>query len=382
MITILDTPFEIASVSHSIVFNVESDATASDLRIRAQINYSTDGLAYQSLGTLYGSRIGDTFTFDFSQRLATVLSLDMPYIAQGVNSHFERLLPDSIVTYRVTFAEQYSNAQGLLTQYETATSSDFLAINARYLREDQYSIEPYILSAQATSPYGKFLTDSPDIKQIRQGEFEVINFLSNAIGTHNIKIGIQRSNAPMSVQVLDSDTLGMRMGQVFLSVDDYYTDDLQFIELWITDSNDVRISPVKRLMLDRSCGHAAYRLLWRNTKGGLDAYTFLATDEQTVQYEREQAAKRLNALNDLQQHESIITRSTRRKTIQTSSKYETYQTRAWLAELFSSPQVWLVEPTTLRLRPIYINNTDYTVQRNRSLLQVPVSFSFDEEQLV
>lgn len=379
MITIIDTPFEIASAHHPVVYSVSSDATAPDLRIRAQINYSINGLTYESLGSLYGSFDGTNFYFDVSERLKTVLSYDMPTLDD--TSHFEFRLPNTIVTYRIIFTEQYSNAQGLITNYATATSPDRLAINARYLREEGLNIEPYIMSLQNTAPYGRFLSDAPQIKQIRKGEFEVLHFLSNEAGVHNIKIGLQRSNAPFTVQILDSDSLEMRMGMIFLSIDDYYTDDLQFIEVWVTDSNDIRISEIKRFMIDRSCARGEYRLLWRNTKGGLDAYTFTATDVESMEYEREIAGLSLNAITEPRDHERVITRSSRRRSINASSKFETYQVRRWLASLFSAQQVWLID-TANTLRPVYINNTEYTLKENRRLIQVPVSFSYDDEQLV
>lgn len=380
-ITLIHLPDEISSAYNKLKFSVSSDAILDDLRVKARIEYSRNGSTFTSLGQLYGNKniINGTFDFDVSNRLKSTLDHDYFDLAISV---LISDTPHSIVAYKLTFTEQYSNSDGLQEDFDTITSNIFYACNSKILRDEPQNLERFIvedLGSSAASSEISFLTHSPLITDIRQGEFIQLSFLSNLSTNIHAKIKVKAASETTHSIIAVATTL--KRGALLINIDDYYSSDLQYLEVWLSDVNDNRLTEVRRFVIKHLEGLSYHRLTWLNKKGGFDAYTFVGSDSENVEYIKLDHDKYLPDSYSRADSVKGVFSSEVQTTKNGSSMWTSLNERRWLSGLFSSSNVWLIDQITKERISIKILNKSYQIKDDRRLLQVPVQFEFDTEKI-
>lgn len=385
-ITLTYSPYEISSAYRKLKFSVSSDATATDLKIRAKVEYSRDAVNYTSLGNLYGNKniSNGEFEFDFSNRLKSTLTHDY-FEPTPALSELKEDTPYSIVAYKVTFTEQYANNIGLQDDFDTLNTNVFYACNAVYLHEESQSIHEFIiepLTGGTVTHIAKFLTLSPLNKSIRKGEIEQLSFLSNWDGSTSIsaKIRSVKGNAS-GVHNLPITSLTARRGTIVVNFDNYYSGTANYLEVWIEDANSNILTEVRRFTRETLEGRSYYRICWLNKKGGFDYYTFIGTDSENVAISKIESNQYLPDSYTRADSRTSVFSSEEQTTISAFSLWEGLDERRWLKGLFSSPKVWLIDRTTHERISIKILNKSYQTKEDRRLLQVPVQFEFEKEKI-
>lgn len=381
-ITLTYSPYEISSAYHKLKFSVSSNATAADLKIRAKVEYSRDGSNFTSLGNLYGNKniTNGEFEFDVSNRLKSTLSHDYFDVTA---SELIGDTPNCIVAYRLIFTEQYANNIGLQDDFDIHTTNIFYACNAICLRKEPQNLQKFIVETLGVGVSWSdipFLTHSPLTTDVRQGEFIQLSFLSNLSNNLHPKVKVT-TTAGDTTHSLTPIVTTLKRGTLILNVDDYYSTDLQYIEVWIENSSGNRLTEVRRFAFEKLEGRSYYRLAWLNKKGGFDYYTFIGTDSENVAITKIESNQYLPDSYTRADSRTSVFSSEEQTTISAFSLWEGLDERRWLKGLFSSPKVWLIDRTTHERISIKILNKSYQTKEDRRLLQVPVQFEFEKEKI-
>lgn len=120
-----------------------------------------------------------------------------------------------------------------------------------------------------------------------------------------------------------------------------------------------------------------YRFAWLNRLGGIDTYTFNLVSTETIGIERTSFTKYLSRWNAMNQTYSSDPQNRGTKVfdvqaIETFTVVSTWQTEEehrWLAELFTSPAVYVIEqePTAYSYRPIVITSNSVQIRNKRGI---------------
>jgi hypothetical protein len=139
----------------------------------------------------------------------------------------------------------------------------------------------------------------------------------------------------------------------------------------------VQASEVRVFKKIECCAERSTRLHWLNRLGGIDAYTFsskkkieqknkseLAQVPQTWSYTTPPTTIYDRGLFKIAQEVNVV--------YEVESKFYTEAEGAWIAELLSSPEVYL--ETSLGLVAVVITDSSITTTENNELLNVTISF--------
>ena len=139
----------------------------------------------------------------------------------------------------------------------------------------------------------------------------------------------------------------------------------------------VQASEVRVFKKIECCAERSTRLHWLNRLGGIDAYTFsskkkieqknkseLAQVPQTWSYTTPPTTIYDRGLFKIAQEVTVV--------YEVESKFYTEAEGAWIAELLSSPEVYL--ETSLGLVAVVITDSSITTTENNELLNVTISF--------
>jgi hypothetical protein len=125
------------------------------------------------------------------------------------------------------------------------------------------------------------------------------------------------------------------------------------------------------------CGEKSIRLHWLNRLGGSDAYTFISKKVITQKTKSEKAQTPL-AWNIAAPHTKIGNRGSFKiqqetvKEYEISSSFYTEQQGEWIAELLSSPEVYM--ETSLGLIAVVITDSSIKITEDEELINVTINF--------
>ena len=136
-----------------------------------------------------------------------------------------------------------------------------------------------------------------------------------------------------------------------------------------------------------------YRFIWLNRLGGMDTYTFRLASTQTVTVERKEWTRYLSAWNRLTEQFGYSIGDRGRtvysvKSIDTYTVVSTWQTEAthrWLEELFTSPEVYVIDNNEVRT-PIIITTNSVSIKTKTGisgkLLSHTIEFVMANEKII
>jgi hypothetical protein len=246
--------------------------------------------------------------------------------------------------------------------------------------------------AMNTTDKGKFLTSSPRTLKIRRDESSILtSFNTSIMGSSTIKKGVFKTyNSAGTLQGTYSYNIGgtslttaivnMGVGPVNLlsyqpsalpSTITYYTFELQ-------DNSSVRVSEIFRYNIDSDCyRYTQKRLKWKNRLGGWDYFTFNLRSDKTVEIERNNFNKFRNSLQTGNKYGYKIgdrgqttynVKAFDKEVLQ--SNWLSGDEAAWLEELFTSPEVYLLDGTlnsSSAELPVTVTNDNFVVGKKENV---------------
>jgi hypothetical protein len=153
-------------------------------------------------------------------------------------------------------------------------------------------------------------------------------------------------------------------------------------------------SETKTFIVDCSCDRfKPYRFIWLNRLGGMDTYTFRLADTKTVSIERKEFSRYLSAYSTAMQKWGYEIGDRGRtvydvRSLDTYTVVSTWQTEAehkWLEELFTSPEVYLIDDQETRIPIVITSNSIAINDKNRisgKLLSHTIEFVMANDKII
>lgn len=380
---------------------------SSDPLVLAQASIVVDMVGVTSMQKAPAYNIGTTyyFVFDVAKVLQTYSApkgqnkttifpntLNVPLGVQNTDIHTRVGL---IVSY-------YYNdpTTGLLTQFATTdtVTTGYPAIAATRQTRDWNNMGLVDYVMPIGTPTGKFLTNCPRFYPICTGENWYLTFVPNISNTVRI---ITQDSAGVGIDTgLFSITASTNLfpytigaGMVNLASQTYFDGSVNmsdpniaqyqiqvgnaylFGSSWIFVAN----SEIMTVQVERDCcTDRRVRLHWFNRLGGADAYTFTSKKKIEEKTKSDTAQKPLSWATSIPPATSYdkgifkIHQETA-KEYEVESTFYTESEGAWIAELLSSPEVYM--ETADGLIAVVISDSKITLSENDELLNVTIQFT-------
>lgn len=269
------------------------------------------------------------------------------------------------------------------------------------------SYNPTIFSMNTTNK-GRFLTNTPKSIKIRRDESYILTSFNTSITgsvprkqvfkTYNAAGVLQNTYSfGLGGQSLSTAIINMGAGPVNLlsfqpsalpSTIPYYTFELQ-------DINSNRVSEILTFVIDTTCyRYTQKRLKWKNRLGGWDYFTFNLRSDKTVEIQKNNFNKFRNTLQTGNKYGySIGDRGQTTYNVKAfdkevlQSNWLTGDEAAWLEELWTSPEVYLLDGTFNSLSaelPVIVTNENFVVgeKENRGLIAYTINIEYAYNKII
>jgi len=381
-ITIAQAPALYAPTYNDIMYVLTSTQTAqTSFKYLADIYINGAGSKTERLRIAIDPDYASGVVF-INEILSSFLTQDIGGISGLVGTTES---PNSILSYEVSFGEEYEVA-GVLTQFpDLTTDSERYAWNGSLEYADFYnfSYTNYFLSANKR----KFLTDSPasiDTMLTNSGwlyflhgaatpiaYFRVItyNALGVTLGTWEITNTLTAfasvgeylgkvTSQPVTINDLPNAQFTTGVQPVFTGSEGSYT-------IQAFDGGASPISELKTFTIIDPCKFTRWNVIFLNRKGGFDSFTFSLLSRDNTNIEKTFYKKNPNRLTSATTYEysladrekaTFFTKSETRRTL--NSNWVDEGTHAWLEQLATSPVVYL-EDGSNNLIAVNVTNTTF-----------------------
>lgn len=339
-------------------FRVKAPVTSTNFHITSG-NFGNQA-GYSRRGTLIGSkRVDDIlvsgslrFRFNISNLLQSVLTPEL--LAPNTAVIYTPYNPNPSKWYSLVLTEEYDAVDGTVMSADELPVVYLQAVRAAWQHKETQNLTPYILSNSST----KFLTNAPLTQKIRIGEDYQLSFLANKgqqIRTTVVEYDLQGTpsqlNLPTLYTILD--------GRGIFQLGTFLNNTLSKIEVHLVDNVGTQVTHKRTFVIDYRCYANPIRVMFENTLGGFDGYTF------TGSFKRISGNKKTSYERDLGISFSVKDRGITTLGVDSSEAFEVWSdalTKAeglWLIDLLRSPNVFVQEGSDWI--PIDVLNTDETI---------------------
>lgn len=400
-LNIIQQPNLYASGFNPLAFILESTDTAEpNFRYIAEV--SVNGIAVATL-KIYPHPEDDNGYFDFSRIVSTALSFTEPAIDEeafneapknsanySINFGAEWGSPPTMDDLSTAFFQGYVinsafgvreyNSSGFDIADYFADGSEGFKIMSNYPTEIRANAEDYgwIYFANEINP-----TATADAVRVvfEMAEGGIYAPVRDFYLLNNVNI-IQHNNGddnPFIVQILPF----LPASAVEIGVD-YISDGQPFDNLFDMSSDRFRYSyqfydeeagsPISDIyyIYPNTCSsiYGRAQVFWQNRKGGIDSFVFDKPKRSTYNYNKLQAAKPLtrkygndNSLYNSRSYSDFIADVEKTEAVNLISDNLTNEQFIYLADLFSSPRVFIYDEDLGDLTPIIITDTNYSPKK-------------------
>lgn len=128
----------------------------------------------------------------------------------------------------------------------------------------------------------RFLTDSPNTLEIREGQDYYVNIITDAVVDQGLFLDFYDANNVLITQYDYTNIAysGYRITQCNLNSNNYVgtltqpvLDTVAYVNIYFADSNPTALSEVKKITFDRGCANGA-ELIWMNKYGAFDVFNY------------------------------------------------------------------------------------------------------------
>lgn len=394
----------LANVTYNLHPTITTLTYATNSIVNYSVNYGLEynpGLTFSELlevlpndnfgivfGTSSGFQVGDLITIStenpFLSGTATVLSI---ISATAIQTNIGFTISSSVDTGTIVDLQRF-----------TGTSSTFFGFNGtrQYAQGSQDFTFTYALGDTLGSTIPRsFLTNyaTASYKPIQIGEWETLSFfnykpifaagrtLYKFFDSNNSQIGIFTQSYSLSAAGnigrydIPAGTANLALLGVSFTNVDHYT--IRIVDN--TSSNGATISETRTYGINRDCSiYDNVRMAFLNRLGAFDFWTFTQDDKQTYDIQRTEYTKELDWDYSIGDRGRTILAQRVQEMHRINTDWIDETTYAWLSELVTSPEVYVIDETTGLGYPVIIQDTSYefkTAYRD-TIFNLTVNFVF------
>jgi hypothetical protein len=277
-------------------------------------------------------------------------------------------------------------------------TSGFYAFNGtRQYQQQGFDFSQYLIGS--LSGYTQFLTNHPanegfssydsNAKSIYITNYETISFLIDQVlypASYFIIVVLYNKNGG----VITTHTYNYTLSSAYHRID-FPTGPANLLSMGVSFTNvdhyEVRMEyssfPVPQPLcsmfynLVSNCSpHTNVRILWLNRLGGIDYFNFNWMSKNTISTTKTLYKKELPYNYNIGDREDTVLAQKASEAWLVSSDFITEPESNWLKELFTSPEVYVLDETTGLKYPIIISDTSYTVKTRLNDRLIAVSFNY------
>ena len=307
-----------------------------------------------------------TFRFSIDNFLRTSLA---PDLISNIGANIYTPTLNAIKWYSLHLTEEFDDKDGLLKTGDENFSTEKQAIRAALQHLETQNLNAFLTPATTR----RFLTNAPKTQVIRVGEEVQLSFITDntplriayeQFNLAGVSLGVAYLN---QVTIIDGRGIAPVNSNVFNSAHSK-------VVIWLDNTAPLQVSEKRTFVMDSKCYPKSIRVLFENTLGGFDAYTF------TGAYKEITSNKKTNFKKDLGITFAISDRGDTTLGIDADSIFEIYsdlltnETGVWLSELLNSPNVFIQSGADYI--PIIILNTSETIYDITIPIQIKLQYKY------
>ena len=411
--------FEVLLVtSSSIVINKSYTNNSSGLIIEGEHFLDNYFYAHPTLGSLVGFVIPETTnptrinvgdTVVVSNRKAPIVPTVLGYDGEWIVVDIITAGSNKVIVTNCPWNTSSSIVPGVIyakdkyifeNQIQSTTEYSW---NAGFQYKDflSYDIDDFYISSLPSSQ-GRFLTNGPKTRKIRLGQIEYLSLINwDNSGAYNMKAVFKSytSNGTLIdtyTTILGTSTKVYKVLQLGCGTEnlDTYLDftNAAYYTLHIEDSIATQISEQITFLIDDECYRFTQKhLVWLNRLGGWDFYTFNLRSDKTIDINRNEYKRNLRSYDSADGlYDYSMGDRGRRTYIVDASLTETCfsnwvrdEELEWLEELYTSPEVYLIEDTN-NFVPVNITDSSITLgdKNNYGLKSYSITFKHSNDKVI
>jgi len=413
-IAILSKPTDdsINSVYRPIVYEVECPDTSGTLElVRASIKLYINGSVVNNnnpimqdpdLDQTGGTADHTQFTFDVSGVARNYITSDL----QTLGEKGDLDASNSMKTLYIVVDAIYKNtATNVLTVSSTAGFDGNVCyiFNGVYQHQDTQGFTDYELGSSSK----KFLTNFPSTEKIKikttesfilsgidkntssDTYIQVVTKNSSGSTIDTFKIEATNANKRYDfgvgclnfANIVSGDMNVGNTGTLLLSGNPIIGATAQTYEVTVADGGVGTMSETLTFEIDRKSHDYSTRFHWLNRLGGFDSWTFDGAYSRGQNQSKALYEKNLDYSFNIYDSETGVNAVESKNTFASYSGLLSENKRKWLEELYTSPEVYVVEGGNYV--PILITDTQVkTVDDDKKLFQVKINFSYAYQNVI
>ena len=408
-IAILSKPTDdsINSVYRPIVYEVECPDTSGTLElVRASVKLYIDGSVVNNNNpimqdpdlTQSGASASHTkFTFDVSGVAKNYITSDL----QTLGGEGDLNASNSMKTLYIVVGGIYKNtATNELSEASVAgfSANECFIFNGVYQHQDTQDFTDYELGSSSK----KFLTNFPSSEKIKIKTTESFvlsgidkntssdtyiqvvtkNSSGGTIDTFKIEATNANKRYDFGVGCLNfSNLVGGDMNSANAGTLPIIISTVDTYEVTVADGGVGTMSETLTFEIDRKCHDYSTRFHWLNRLGGFDSWTFDGAYSRGQNQSKALYEKNLDYSFNIYDSETGINAVESKNTFASYSGLLSEGKRKWLEELYTSPEVYVVEGGNYV--PILITDTQVkTIDDDKKLYQVKINFSYAYQNVI
>lgn len=294
----------------------------------------------------------------------------------------------SWVSYIVKCTESYGSPA---TDHLNTTATN-IAVNAALTFKEFFSwvYTAYVIGSGAGA---LFLTNAPSTQKIMAGQMGWVHFYTTAVSATNARMLRLKTYDATGTLLATTDFTNpysiaspyyfvrVPVGPAGLTVMNYPSGDptvgCAYYTIQMVTSGGSAISELMTFEIDTKCSpYDVVRLHFLNALGGFDAYNFRMKSANNTEIQRS-VFKRIPTLGDLATRGDVQFNTVTSDSVTAISDWVSDDEATWLKELFTSPEVYLEDPTSTYLEAVVIGNTSYETKNTATsrLFALTIQFS-------
>lgn len=294
---------------------------------------------------------------------------------------------NSIVKITVQFGEEYGPSSGVTSYPNLTASSTYYGVNAclpytNFITDSLLTLPTSFLTnaprinSVVTQNIGVdedswlyFINSAPNVlRRLQIGAFDVSGNILNICEFSNPSSGVTSTEMRhLRVGVGTSELNSLTNADLITGTIPVLPANTSYYSVVLNNGTGASTSEVATFYIKTKCSKAStnYRMVWLNTKGGYDSFTFYGQNQRTSAIERKMYKKYAGYFNsgaftfDNQnsrqnaQYNTVI-----KDTYKVTSDWITEAESTWLEELIASPDIYYVGDSDLI--PVNITDNNYT----------------------
>jgi hypothetical protein len=291
------------------------------------------------------------------------------YVTYGLNASSSKVDYDSKLTYQVKLGEEYDG-----TLY-----TNLVVSGTNYTGFKTYAKRPFTTSAIIANGMA---SNMPRLRNYHNDQaWMIFPFYSATAPIPDSKIDLKDSTgATLSTQTIsNSDYVAAKVRQV--NFGQTFADTVEYINVY---GGGVPITRVNLLCAEK---YPAYTLAWLNPFGGYDSQSFGLVSKKTTEIERKDFSRlnyEFNVSGTMSYDANSVFYGSKRGYAATTKTKMLFTSHllsddeyTWLAEMFSSPDVYLYDTATSKFMPVTITDNGYEFRTYKNSRLTPLQFTVE-----